>query len=118
MVDLPDLVIVDGGKGQLNAALARIERSTSRFRSRISQGERGIVPPWSPGVDPAAAGLQALFLVQRVRDEAHRFAVTFHRARRSRRPSVVWIHASVAQPAQGIDPQVRLGTWHSRGVDR
>ena len=56
--DLPDLVIVDGGKGQLNAAFGRIDGDRPRgFDLRVSQGERGIVPPWSPGVDPAAAGL-------------------------------------------------------------
>lgn len=82
---LPDLVIVDGGKGQLNAALevlAELEVSVP-IVGLAKENEELFLPGRSePVVLPRDA--QALFLVQRIRDEAHRFAVGFHRQRRRR----------------------------------
>jgi excinuclease ABC subunit C len=83
---LPDLVLIDGGKGQLNAARAVLDeaglgdvpvfglakQNEELFRPGVSRPI--ILPRESP----------TLFLVQRVRDEAHRFAITRHRARRGR----------------------------------
>ncbi|HRV91046.1 MAG TPA: excinuclease ABC subunit UvrC [Anaerolineae bacterium] len=79
---LPDLIIIDGGKGQLNAALEVLDEFELRDAVPIvglakreeeiflpGQSEPVILPPKSQG----------LFLVQRVRDEAHRFGVTYHR---------------------------------------
>ncbi|MDP9367407.1 MAG: excinuclease ABC subunit UvrC, partial [Chloroflexota bacterium] len=83
---LPDLVIVDGGKGQLNAALAALEEVGMAGQAIVGlakENEELFLPGRSdPVLLPRDA--QALFLVQRVRDEAHRFAVTFHRQRRSK----------------------------------
>ncbi len=83
---LPDLVIVDGGKGQLNAALAVLEEVGMAGQAIVGlakENEELFLPGRSdPVLLPRDA--QALFLVQRVRDEAHRFAVTFHRQRRSK----------------------------------
>ncbi len=82
---LPDLVLIDGGKGQLNAAceaLASLGLSLP-VAALAKEHEELYVPGQSaPIVLPRDS--QALFLVQRIRDEAHRFAVTFHRARRTR----------------------------------
>ncbi|HLD94845.1 MAG TPA: excinuclease ABC subunit UvrC [Anaerolineales bacterium] len=84
---LPDLVIVDGGKGQLGRAevvfkefgltdkvpLAALAKHSEEL---FTPGqERGILLPRSS---------QGLFLLQRIRDEAHRFAITAHRARRTK----------------------------------
>jgi excinuclease ABC subunit C len=78
---LPDLVIVDGGKGQLSAAhdvmrdLAVGHVPLAGLAKR--QEELFLVDETEPVVLPRTS--QALYLVQRVRDEAHRFAVTYHR---------------------------------------
>jgi len=82
---LPDLVIVDGGKGQLNAALEVLRELdvTVPIVGLAKENEELFLPGRrDPIVLPRDA--QALFLVQRVRDEAHRFAVTFHRKRRTK----------------------------------
>ncbi len=83
---LPDLVIVDGGKGQLNAALAALTEVGMAGQAIVGlakENEELFLPGRSdPVLLPRDA--QALFLVQRVRDEAHRFAITFHRQRRSK----------------------------------
>jgi excinuclease ABC subunit C len=83
--ELPDLVIVDGGKGQLNAALEvfyELELSLP-IVGLAKENEELFLPGRSePVILPRDA--QSLFLVQRVRDEAHRFAITFHRSKRKK----------------------------------
>jgi excinuclease ABC subunit C len=83
---IPDLVIVDGGKGQLSAALAGLEDAgwvDQPIVALAKENEELYLPGESePVILPRDS--QALFLVQRVRDEAHRFAVSFHRQRRSK----------------------------------
>lgn len=79
---LPDLLIVDGGKGQLSRAVAVLEKFNLLDHIPIAglakQNEELFVPGQSnPIVLPK--GSQGLFLLQRVRDEAHRFAITAHR---------------------------------------
>jgi excinuclease ABC subunit C len=95
----PDLLLVDGGKGQLSSALAALRNAgregvpaVSLAKERVRGGkklfrERVFVPGRKnpillPENDPV------LHLLMRIRDEAHRFAVTFHRARRSRKAFV------------------------------
>ncbi|CAN5642508.1 excinuclease ABC subunit UvrC [soil metagenome] len=82
---LPDLVIIDGGKGQLNAALAALNSVDLRLpiTGLAKENEELFLPrQMHPVILPRDS--QALFLVQRVRDEAHRFAVAFHRQKRSK----------------------------------
>jgi excinuclease ABC subunit C len=82
---LPDLVIIDGGKGQLNAALEAIEEvGMSVPICGLAKENEEIFLPGQPLSILLPRDSQALYLVQRVRDEAHRFAVTFHRQRRSK----------------------------------
>jgi excinuclease ABC subunit C len=83
--DLPDLVIVDGGKGQLNAAIGALEEVDMQVSicGLAKENEELFVPGRSESI-LLPRDSQALFLVQRIRDEAHRFAVTFHRAKRSK----------------------------------
>ena len=84
---LPDLIILDGGKGQLSAgleALAEAGRLQIPIAALAKEREELFVPSRSdPIVLPRTA--QGLYLVQRIRDEAHRFAVTYHQNVRSRR---------------------------------
>ncbi|HXA30514.1 MAG TPA: excinuclease ABC subunit UvrC [Candidatus Angelobacter sp.] len=83
---LPDLVLIDGGKGQLNAARTVLDDaglSDIPIFGLAKQNEE----LFHPGVaDPIVLPRDSptLFLIQRVRDEAHRFAITRHRARRSK----------------------------------
>ncbi|MPY86699.1 MAG: excinuclease ABC subunit UvrC [Luteitalea sp.] len=83
----PDLVVVDGGKGQVNAAYAALEELGlgQLVAIGLAKQEELVFTRDQRDAIALAAGSQALRLLQRVRDEAHRFAVTFHRhARRMR----------------------------------
>lgn len=85
--DLPELIIIDGGKGQLNAALealAELKISKQNIFGLAKKQEELYYPGGSkPILLPRQS--EALFLLQRVRDEAHRFAVTFHRKLRAKK---------------------------------
>jgi excinuclease ABC subunit C len=80
----PNLVVIDGGKGQLGAALAAMDEFDLPRVAVIALAKR-VEEVFLPGrphpvmLDAHSPGLQ---LLQRVRDEAHRFAITFHRSRR------------------------------------
>jgi excinuclease ABC subunit C len=102
--ELPDLMMVDGGKGQLSAALDAARElgleqdlafcglAKSRLRgvgdARRESGERVFLPGRAESV-PMPAHAAATLLLARVRDEAHRFAITYHRKRRQRLTSEV-----------------------------
>ncbi len=79
--DLPDLVIVDGGKGQLSAALEVMHELGVHHIPVVGLAKRHeeIYVPDDDEPILLPRGSEALFLVQRIRDEAHRFAITFHR---------------------------------------
>ena len=84
--DLPDLVIIDGGKGQLSAA-AQAMRELGVHHIPVvglaKEHEEIFVPgEEDPIILPRSS--EALFMVQRLRDEAHRFAITFHRQVRAK----------------------------------
>lgn len=82
----PDLILVDGGKGQLNAARRVMEELGFRdiaLASLAKEREEVFVPD-RPDPVPLAPNSQASFLLQRLRDEAHRFAVAYHRTIRGR----------------------------------
>lgn len=84
---LPDLVIVDGGKGQLNAAqqaLAAVGLTDMPVVSLAKRDEEVFVPGRMESLRLPRRS-PALRLMQQARDEAHRFAVTFNRARRTSR---------------------------------
>ena len=84
---LPDLLIVDGGKGQLSRAVAVLEKFNLLDQVPVvglaKQNEELFIPGHGRPIT-LPNGSQGLFLVQRVRDEAHRFAVTGHRKRRTK----------------------------------
>jgi len=84
---LPDLIIIDGGKGQLNAVLdvmrdLGVEHVPVAGLAKRNE-ELFVKDMEDPIVLPRTS--QALYLVQRVRDEAHRFAITYHRGMRGKR---------------------------------
>jgi len=82
----PQLVIVDGGRGQVNAAARAFEELGISNIALVGLAKR-LEEIWFPHqsypvILPRHS--EALYLVQRIRDEAHRFAITFHRSKRSR----------------------------------
>ncbi|MGA9047722.1 MAG: excinuclease ABC subunit UvrC [Dehalococcoidia bacterium] len=84
---LPDLVLIDGGKGHLNAALTAMKELGVDNVPIISIAKENedIFQPGRPGPVPLDKSSEELHLLQRVRDEAHRFAVTYHRQLRSKK---------------------------------
>jgi excinuclease ABC subunit C len=83
---IPNLVVIDGGKGQLSAALAAMHSFDLPRVAVIALAKREeeVFVPGRPDpivLEPGSAGLQ---LLQRIRDEAHRFALGFHRQRRDK----------------------------------
>ena len=84
---VPDLVIVDGGKGQLSAAVGVMKdlSITGVPLSGLAKRFEEIYLPGRPDPVVLPRRSQALYLVQRIRDEAHRFAITYHRDVRGKR---------------------------------
>jgi excinuclease ABC subunit C len=81
----PQLIVVDGGAPQVNAAAAAINESGEEIRV-VGLAKR-LEEIWSPNdSDPVllARNSEALYLLQRIRDEAHRFAIAYHRSKRSK----------------------------------
>jgi excinuclease ABC subunit C len=83
----PDLVVLDGGKGQLSAAYAALESLglANLFAVGIAKKEELLFTREHVHPIALAPGSPALLLIQRIRDEAHRFAVAFHRQSRAKR---------------------------------
>jgi excinuclease ABC subunit C len=77
---LGDLILIDGGKGQLAAAQAALERAGVRVPlAALAKREEDIFVPGKEAPVPIPKGSAAKLLLMRVRDEAHRFAVGYHR---------------------------------------
>lgn len=85
-VDLPDLIIIDGGKGQLSSAKTILDELGLQDQNIVSLAKR-IEEVFIPGKSRPVifpSNSNALFFFQQIRDEAHRFAVTFHRSLRGK----------------------------------
>jgi excinuclease ABC subunit C len=98
---LPNLVVIDGGKGQLSAGLRALQGFRERGVVVISLAKR-IEEVFTPGATAPlrlAHDTVELQLLQRVRDEAHRFAITHHRIRRDRAMT-----ASILDELPGVGP--------------
>ncbi len=83
----PDLIVIDGGKGQLNAAYAALETVGLSNLVAIGLAKKEELVFTRDSMEPLALDTHgsALRLLQRIRDEAHRFAITFHRQSRTKR---------------------------------
>jgi excinuclease ABC subunit C len=102
---LPDLLIVDGGKGQLGVAvevLAEYELTEVVPVVGLAKQREELFLPDQPDPILLPQASQGLFLVQRIRDEAHRFAITYHRQKRGQRAV-----ASELDAVPGIGPARR-----------
>lgn len=107
---VPDLVLIDGGKGQLQQAIDVFGElglsdvplvGVAKGASRRPGHEEWVLPPPAQPVHPGPAS-PASHLVQRIRDEAHRFAITGHRARRAKAAT----HSSL-EDIPGVGPKRR-----------
>jgi excinuclease ABC subunit C len=101
----PDLLIVDGGKPQLTAALQQLDAlgiDDIPVAGLAKQDEELFVPWQDSGPVVLPSGSPALYLVKQVRDEAHRFAITFHRELRGKAMT-----ASVLDDVTGLGPKRR-----------
>ncbi len=99
---IPDLVLIDGGKGQLSAALeVMLELGLDDIPlASLAKENEWLFVPHTPEPIILPRDSQALYLVQRIRDEAHRFAITYHRNLRSK--------SSISSPldlVSGIGPK-------------
>jgi len=83
----PDLLLVDGGKGQLSAALGALRKLNISDQPVIGLAKRleEVFVPGFPDAQNIPRSSPALRLLQHIRNEAHRFAVTYHRQRRQKR---------------------------------
>ncbi len=83
----PDLILVDGGKGQLSSAIEALDSVGAQNYEIIGLAKRleEVFVPGNPEPQSIPKTSSSLKLLQHLRDEAHRFAITFHRERRSKR---------------------------------
>ena len=112
---LPDLVLIDGGRGQLNVGLKVLQElgldylpvvSLAKQREEVYRGESLealVLDPTSP----------ALHTLQKIRDEAHRFAITYHKTLRTRRTI-----QSVLDAIPGVGPTIRTSLLKTLGSAR
>lgn len=110
---LPDLIIIDGGKGQLNAALPLIRKvgvSDVPVISLAKRIEEVFVEGKSESIILSHHSPE-LQLLQQIRDEAHRFAITYHRKLRGKRNL-----ESILDHIEGIGPKRRQSLWKHFGT--
>lgn len=114
---LPDLIIIDGGKGQLGRVVKVLENAGLAEKVPVvglAKQEEEIFFPHRSNSLKLPRHSQGLYLVQRIRDEAHRFGITAHRARRSKQGM-----ASALDSIPGVGPTRRKALLkHFGSVDK
>ncbi len=101
----PQLLLIDGGKGQLGVGVKVLESLGLSGQVELASLAKQFEEVYRPGRDEPIRiprGSEALYLLQRVRDEAHRFAITFHRQKRGTRMT-----SSVLDGVKGLGPTRR-----------
>ena len=86
-ISLPQLIIIDGGKGQLNAAVEGLQEIGMKGKTTVvglAKNEEEIFFPGDKESIKLPWDSESLKLIRRIRDEVHRFGITFHRNQRSR----------------------------------
>ena len=117
----PQLLLIDGGKGQLGVGIRVVEELGLAGQIQLAALAKQFEEVYRPGMeDPIriARGTEALYLLQRVRDEAHRFAISFHRQQRGARMTT---SALDGVPGLGPTRRARLlkelgGVWALRAA--
>jgi excinuclease ABC subunit C len=111
--DLPDLLLVDGGLGQMNVALRVLDRlgaedldvlgiAKVKENGRKVRGKERIHSPHMSEPLLLEGNSEALYLLERIRDEAHRFAITYHKKLRSKR-----LGSSLLDEIPGVGPVLK-----------
>lgn len=96
----PDLLVVDGGKPQLTAALTQLEALGLDIPvCGLAKADEEVFVPWDDAPVVLPNGSASLYLIKQVRDEAHRFAITFHRELRDKAMTV-----SILDEVEGVGP--------------
>ncbi len=96
----PDLLVVDGGKPQLTAALTQLgDLGLDIPVCGLAKADEEVFVPWDETPVVLPSGSASLYLMKQVRDEAHRFAITFHRELRDKAMTV-----SVLDEVEGVGP--------------
>lgn len=96
----PDLLVVDGGRPQLTAAMRQLEELGLDIPvCGLAKADEEVFVPWDDTPIVLPSGSASLYLIKQVRDESHRFAITFHRELRGKAMTV-----SVLDEAPGVGP--------------
>ncbi len=114
--DWPDLIMIDGGKGQLNAAIKALKELNLEEEVTIcslaKKNEEIFIPGFTKSLD-TDENQKGVLLLRRVRDEAHRFALSFHREKRSKR-----MNRSQLSQISGLGPsRIRELLEHFKSID-
>ncbi len=114
--DWPDLIMIDGGKGQLNAAIKALKELNLEEEvtvcSLAKKNEEIFIPGFTKSLD-TDENQKGVLLLRRVRDEAHRFALSFHREKRSKR-----MNRSQLSQISGLGPsRIRELLEHFKSID-
>ena len=114
--DWPDLIMIDGGKGQLNAAIKALKELNLEEEviicSLAKKNEEIFIPGFTKSLD-TDENQKGVLLLRRVRDEAHRFALSFHRDKRSKR-----MNRSQLSQISGLGPsRIRELLEHFKSID-
>lgn len=110
---LPDLLLIDGGKGQLSAVMRALESIglDDRFDvASLAKREEEVFRPYQSEPHVIPKGSLSLMLLQLIRDEAHRFAITHHRKKRSKAMT-----ESILDEIEGIGPAKKKKLLQSFG---
>ena len=110
----PDLLVVDGGKPQLTAAVAQLEELGLDIPvCGLAKSDEEIFVPWDDTPVVLPSGSPSLYLIKQVRDESHRFAITFHRELRDKAMT-----RSAIDDVPGVGPKRRRALMRRFGSMR
>ena len=99
----PDLLVVDGGKPQLTAAINQLnELGLDIPVCGLAKSDEEVFVPWDDTPIVLPTGSASLYLIKQVRDESHRFAITFHRELRDKAMTV-----SILDEIPGVGPKLK-----------